>query len=244
MNRLLLNVIGLGALVVSAPAFAAPPPSQIEMWNGWYVGGNIGASFGTARDTSAIGTGVPFSSTSASLNGVVGGAQFGYNYHATPSWLLGFETDFQGSSEQASATTTMTTAFPGILARQFPPPNTLVDVEKLQWFGTVRGRLGWTPNEGALLYLTGGLAYGGIGSNETFNAFNANFNMTRVGWVVGTGVEVFLVKNWTAKVEYLYMDLGSFTNTFTVGLAPPTPFVVNSHITDQIVRVGFNYHFW
>lgn len=244
MNKLLLSVIGLGALAVSAPAFAAPLPPPIEMWNGWYVGGNVGASFGTAKDSSTIGSGVPFSSTSANLNGVIGGAQFGYNYHATPSWLLGFESDFQGSSEQASATTTMATAFtPAVLARQFPPPNTLVDVEKLQWFGTVRGRVGWTPNQGALLYLTGGLAYGGVTSNPTFNTFNANFSTTKVGWVIGTGVEVFIVKNWTAKVEYLYMDLGSITNTFTVGLAPPVPFVLNSHITDQIVRVGFNYHF-
>ncbi|MDE1973843.1 MAG: porin family protein, partial [Hyphomicrobiales bacterium] len=107
-----------------------------------------------------------------------------------------------------------------------------------------RGRIGWTPNQGALLYLTGGLAYGGVTSNPTFNTFSANFSTARVGWVVGTGVEVFIVKNWTAKAEYLYMDLGSITNTFNVGLAPPVPFVVNSHITDQIVRVGFNYHFW
>jgi outer membrane immunogenic protein len=163
-----------------------------------------------------------------------------------PSWLLGFETDFQGSSEQSSASSTVLVAVP-VIRGGLAPPNTLSDTEKLPWFGTVRGRIGWTPNAGTLVYATGGLAYGGIASNETFTSgglpapVNANFNTTRVGWTVGGGAEFFVAKNWTVKAEALYIDLGTVTNTFAAGAFPVG---VSAHLTDIIARVGFNYHFF
>jgi outer membrane immunogenic protein len=253
VKKLTLAIASFSALVLATPAFAAdmalkaPSLAPADPWNGWYVGGNVGGGFGQANDTTTVG-GVPFSSTTVNLNGVIGGAQFGYNYHVDPSWLLGFETDFQGSSEQSSASSTVPVAVPvGIVRLGLAPPNTLGDTEKLPWFGTVRGRIGWTPNAGLLVYATGGLAYGGITSNETFTSgglpapVNANFNTTRVGWTVGGGAEYFVAKNWTVKGEVLYMDLGSVTNTFAAGAFPV---VVSAHITDIIARVGFNYHFF
>ncbi|HUZ31760.1 MAG TPA: outer membrane beta-barrel protein [Xanthobacteraceae bacterium] len=235
------------AFAADLPIPMKAPPVPFDPWTGWYVGANVGGSFGQANDTTTVG-GVAFSSTTANLDGVIGGAQFGYNYHVNPSWLLGFETDFQGSSEQSSASSALGVAVPvGIRAGRLAPPNALSDTEKLPWFGTVRGRIGWTPNVGALIYVTGGLAYGGITSNETFTsgglpaAVNANFNTTRVGWTIGGGTEFFVAKNWTVKGEVLYMDFGSATNTFAAG---PFPVAVSTHITDFIARVGFNYHFW
>jgi outer membrane immunogenic protein len=197
------------------------------MWTGWYVGANIGGSFGTASD-SATFAGVPVGGGSPSLDGVVGGGQLGYNWQAN-AWVFGLEADIQGTSEDGIATT-----------------GTLNYSDKLPWFGTVRGRIGFLPAPNWLIYGTGGLAYGEVDTNTTLTvgALGAsnNFDTTRVGWTAGGGVEAFLSRNWSAKIEYLYVDLGSFSNTFT-GLATFTPVTLSTHVTDNIVRAGLNYHF-
>jgi outer membrane immunogenic protein len=136
--------------------------------------------------------------------------------------------------------------------------------EKLSWFGTVRGRIGPTLTPTILAYLTGGLAYGEVRSTSTVTGINlvgaqgvntpptavpvaASFSnsSTRVGWTVGAGVEGVVAGNWTAKIEYLYMDLGTVSGSFvTPIIAPSGAFVTNrysSHITDNILRVGLNY---
>ena len=69
-----------------------------------------------------------------------------------------------------------------------------------------------------------------------------NFNTIRAGWTAGGGIEGSLGNNWLAKLEYLYMDFGTFNNAFT-GVAPFTPIGLSTHLTDNIVRVGVNYHF-
>ena len=63
-----------------------------------------------------------------------------------------------------------------------------------------------------------------------------------MGWTVGAGVEAALWSNWTAKLEYLYIDFGT-VNDALIGIAPITPIVTSSRVTDQIVRVGLNYRF-
>jgi opacity protein-like surface antigen len=123
----------------------------------------------------------------------------------------------------------------------------LTNQEKLPWFGTVRGRLGLTPSDPRwLVYATGGLAYGEIQSNGsvTFGGATAtgNTNTTKAGWTVGAGIEGVLSGNWTAKLEYLFVDFGNVTNTYT-GVVPVTPIATSSHITDNILRVGLSYNF-
>jgi outer membrane immunogenic protein len=224
-NKLSLAFLAMVLCAVAAPAVAADLPLPVKApllppydpWNGWYVGGNIGGSFGLARDNSTFGpTGTAFSATSTQLNGVVGGAQFGYNWHVSPVWLLGLEADIHGTSEQGTATSRLTRGIAFIPGFNFIPgfgqTGTLTDVEKLPWFGTVRGRIGWTPTPTWLLYVTGGLAYGEIFSDPTF-AIGAvslanRFNTTRAGWTAGGGGEVFVAPNWTVFVEYLYVDFG------------------------------------
>jgi outer membrane immunogenic protein len=66
--------------------------------------------------------------------------------------------------------------------------------------------------------------------------------VTRAGWTAGGGVEAIVATNWSVKVEYLYMDFGTFNTTFT-GAGVFTPIVLSTRLTDNIVRVGFNYHF-
>jgi len=212
MRKLFLAVSALAAFAAIDVAGAAdlalkaPPPPPVDLWAGWYVGVNIGGSFGRARDTTTYGAPpILFASTSSDLNGVIGGGQIGYNWHSS-NWLFGLEADIQGSSERGTATSTGTTTIfiPGV--GLIPISGALSDQEKLPWFGTLRGRVGVLAAPTWLFYVTGGLAYGEIQSNETVTVGPVsvinNFNTTRAGWTVGGGVEGVVSGNWTAKLEF------------------------------------------
>ena len=96
------------------------------------------------------------------------------------------------------------------------------------WFGTVRGRVGYDFG-GVMPYATGGLAVGDI---KTERVGLAESNTTNAGWTVGGGIEAALAPAWTAKVEYLYADLGSVNNLGT-----------DIDFKSHIVRAGLNYRF-
>jgi outer membrane immunogenic protein len=265
MKKFLLAACAVAAFAATETANAAdmplkapPPPAPVFSWTGWYLGVNLGGSFGRAGDTVSFGAApTVFSSTSQRLDGVIGGGQIGYNWQAN-NWLFGLEADIQGSGERGSSTRTAGVAgFCGVIA-VFPctDTGTLVDQEKLPWFGTVRGRLGVLASPTWLFYVTGGLAYGEIKSSETLTTtgapflggglpagtFASSFNTTRAGWTLGGGVEGVITGNWTAKLEYLYMDYGKINRTF-VGIAPFSPIFLSTHVTDNVVRAGLNYHF-
>jgi outer membrane immunogenic protein len=127
--------------------------------------------------------------------------------------------------------------------------------QKLRWFGTARGRVGFLPWDHVMLYVTGGAAFGEVESNATITStatflFNAPFTTfasgtatnTRAGYTVGGGSEWVLSGPWTAKLEYLFVDLGTVSNTFVGGGVVPTV-VASSHVRDNIVRIGINYRF-
>lgn len=266
MKKLLLGSAALVVLVtagsamaadleVKAPVYKAPVMAPVYNWSGFYVGGNLGYSFGHASTDWTI-AGVPVGSTSQNMDGILGGLQAGYNWQSS-NWVLGLEADIQatgqqGSSSIADSISTTTTTNPCLPFASCPTTTTttttaaLTNQEKLPWFGTLRGRLGLTPSDRWLVYATGGLAYGEIDTNGTLTVGVAStavsINTTRVGWTVGGGIEGALWDNWTAKLEYLYIDLGSVANTYT-GIGPFTPITTNTHVTDNIVRVGINYRF-
>jgi opacity protein-like surface antigen len=126
------------------------------------------------------------------------------------------------------------------------------DGQKLEWFATLRVRLGVTVTPDAIAYVTGGIDVGEVMTAGTVFAFDGNGNPvntivsshnTQAGWAVGGGLEGRLAGNWTAKIEYLYLDLGTVTT-----IPPPAPGVTtavafNSRITENILRVGVNYKF-
>jgi outer membrane immunogenic protein len=125
--------------------------------------------------------------------------------------------------------------------------------QSLEWFGTARLRGGWLASPRTLLYVTGGLAYGGLKTSAAVAGVNGNgvaitaagsTTDTRVGWTIGAGVEGMLSQNWTAKLEYLYMDLGGIRSG-TVSLAPIALIAarVDTNFTDHILRAGINYKF-
>jgi outer membrane immunogenic protein len=249
----------------------APIPVVIYDWTGFYIGGNLGYSWGRASTDgtetgtqgvsvfrTASGSGPVVVSTLAptplsgrsNVNGVIGGGQAGYNWQRG-TWLFGLETDIQGSGERGSSDVCTLAGC--------PPGSTLFTANsKLDWFGTARGRIGFLPTERVLLYATGGLAYGGLSASAPL--IPLSWGSTRAGWTVGAGAEVAIDNNWSVKLEYLYMDLGNFgggsTSSTTVVNQPNTPRLdfstvttttlastFNSHFTDNILRVGFNYRF-
>lgn len=247
MKNLPLAALALGGLaIVFSPAFAAdlalksPPLLAPYDWTGFYGGADLGLGFGRASDVASAPPGTPFSTTNATWNGTQAGLFGGYNWQA--GWaVVGVETDIQW----ANLVSNPTSANPA-------GTMTLNDMETLNWYGTTRARFGIAPNPGWLVYLTGGAAYGSIRSDETVTNVGAgiagqtSFTSTRVGWTAGAGVEAAITTLptgvWSARLEFLYMDFGTFNYTFaTVG--PSTPMMISVHPSDYVVRVGLDYRF-
>ena len=142
-----------------------------------------------------------------SPSGFVGGVQAGYNWQTGP-WVLGVEGDIQ-----------VTGASDTFAPWKFSNP----------WFGTVRGRAGYALNN-ILFYGTAGLAFGEL-KGETFGLTETH---TNAGWTAGVGAEFGLAQNWSAKLEYLYVDLND--SNFTITGA-------QNGYRFGLVRAGVNYHF-
>jgi outer membrane immunogenic protein len=219
-----------GARAADISVYKAPPP-PIYSWSGFYLGANIGYSWGEAR-YDAVLTGVGAASRSENMNGAIGGFQSGYNYQFG-AWVFGFESDIQLSGQSGGST------FPGLI-----PGLTITTYEKLEWFGTSRTRLGFLAMPNILLYGTAGVAYGKVSDSATVSlvgvgSFTASFSDVKAGWTAGAGIEGAFGR-WSAKLEYLYLDLGKTEHTFgTIGLG-----VIASETrrtTDNIVRIGANY---
>jgi outer membrane immunogenic protein len=288
MNKLLLAGAAFLALMVVGPAVAADMPLKAPilkapppLWTGFYLGGNIGYSWGRSDSTltfSDATSGAVLASTSGKFNldGLIGGGQIGHNWQSG-SWVLGLEADIQASAQKGDGRSTCAGGTPvtgavngacsaGHTGDTINDPAVAVTnglSERLSWFGTARVRLGPTVTPTLLVYATGGLAYGGVSVTDAVNGTNvagftgangATFtpvngvlssSTTRIGWTIGAGIEGMLSKNWTAKIEYLYIDLGSISGTFiTPVIAPSGAFVAGSytsHITDNILRVGINF---
>jgi outer membrane immunogenic protein len=247
--------VALAALALASPASAAgmywAPPGALWSWTGFYVGLNAGGGWtfdnGAPRciDPNGVNNGpgcqiVPDNTTNGS--GFIGGGQIGYNWQINPAWVLGLETDFQGSNLGGSATVSGRFAlFGGGLAAN---PATFTANDKLDWFGTVRGRVGLAIGR-SLFYTTAGLAYGEAALNTNFATpfftFPANATATKVGWIGGIGAEGVLVGNWSAKVEALYYDLGK-TTLLGAGIPATSGFVRGKDFETEgvIVRGGLN----
>jgi outer membrane immunogenic protein len=264
MGAAIASMLSTGALAADlAPRMytkAPVAPPVVYDWTGFYIGGNVGYSWGRSSDTSTLtngaGTVLFTSGGSSNLDGVIGGGQIGYNWEMQ-NWLFGLEADIQGADERGSRSFTCgtgvctpATPIPGVLPIFNPGPAVPVTLaQKIDWFGTVRGRIGLLATPSVLLYGTGGLAYGGVNTSETIGAAALGFSNTdtRVGWTLGAGIEGALGGGWSAKLEYLYMDLGKTSDSSLTPIAALGGGFIssdfNSRITDNILRVGVNYKF-
>jgi outer membrane immunogenic protein len=218
----------------------------------------------------ASAQGATVSSGNRGNNGPIGGAQIGYNWQFYTNWVAGFEADIQGVGNARSQAFAGTTLFnpalstPECIAAACAISTNMTLSSEVDWLGTVRGRLGWLAWPSLLVYGTGGLAYGEVKAHTTINqaqvvplgsvvsnfGASSSISQIRTGWTAGGGFELMLAQNWSAKIEYLYYDLGTGTsNALLVDPSTtPIPFFTNNvqtttHFNGNIVRVGLNYQF-
>ena len=216
-----------GALGLGCPAMAADIPLKAPLlrpafdWSGFYIGGHTGygrgSSFATLTDPA-------FTTTSSVVSGLIGGVQAGYNYRLSSGLLFGVEADL---------------TFPNYL-----PTNHVVakfatarsDLEeRWDYFGTVRGRVGYTSGPW-LAYATGGFAWGGerfLNTPTGVDVEEKHINV-RPGWAAGAGLEYAFAPHWSVKLEYLYAQFGKADVRFPSGAQ------YNSTLDFQQIRIGLN----
>jgi len=272
IRRVLLSAVS--GVALASPAFAAdiysPGPvnyAAVAMpasaWSGFYLGvnGGYGGESGLGFRDNVYYTGTPpvYASLagSANITGGFGGGQVGYNFQAG-NLVYGVETDIQGSGIMGSGTQ----AFLGASGTSFCPSTALCGAKNdlnVDYFGTVRGRLGYNLG-GTLLYLTGGFAYGGVNTSTAYADYTtpSTLNLhgrvsnseTLTGWTAGAGVEYKISPSWSLKGEYQFVDLGSISAgpgaTAVSTSAPSLTYPLNSksqQVEFNTVRVGVNYFF-
>jgi outer membrane immunogenic protein len=200
--------------------------------------------------------------------GFIGGGQAGYNWQFG-SWVAGMETDFQGVTGGKSFAGTGAANSP--LAAAGTDNTTFTASKMLNYLGTVRARSGYAVVPTLLAYATGGLAYGGASGTAGFTTTNAAFpphglspawgtagsySSILAGWTLGAGLEWMFAAGWSAKVEYLYYDLGTVSygigTSGTVVLPGFVPAGTNwftnvstasTRYNGSIARIGLNYQF-
>lgn len=269
------------ALAAAAPAEAADLPSTkgpiapppVFTWTGFYVGFNTGYAWTASDpinistlnlvDTSIQGFG-PVSALGATgtvrarLDGFFFGGQAGYNWQFSERLIAGLEADVQGAGVRGgNGQVSIFQAPIGFAATSFKLNR------QLEYLGTVRGRLGYAVTPTIMAYVTGGLAYGGANLSgavsQSLRPSLLQSDTVRgdrydnlVGWTIGAGSEMALGRNLSAKLEYLYYDLGeltlgnpslAFTNILTGAQPVVDATTVKARYNGHILRLGMNYRF-
>jgi outer membrane immunogenic protein len=247
------------ASMLSVVALAGSAAAQeYYNWTGFYAGVNMGGAWvtGCPTYTPVSGAAVWTGAHCTHPDSFIGGGQVGFNYQ-THNVVLGIEADIGGStggSKDTIATTAGTATVPAGSMR-ISGDHTPGSIE------TVRGRLGYAYDNW-MFFISGGGAFAGgnvdtvgeftpAGGTSSTATFTVNNHGTRVGFVVGGGLEWAMSRHWTARVEDLYMDLGTLSNsptvcsggscaTFTDALSLSND---RSSLSVNVLRVGVNYKF-
>jgi outer membrane immunogenic protein len=226
----LTSVAALGA-ANAADIYRAPEPVMggykdgpvVQSWTGFYAGVNSGYGWSDHSDKFAVPPGFG----GINPQGGFGGGQIGYNWQGAwfgPSVVLGIEADIEGSGIEDK------TIVQGIGFKS-----------NLDWFGTVRGRLGYTFGP-SLLYATGGFAFGGIDNEIGAGAHFAKNSTTATGYTVGGGWEYKLTPAWSLKAEYQLINLGR-NDPVGVNICTSGGGLKCEDDAFHTLRVGVNYHF-
>jgi outer membrane immunogenic protein len=217
-----VNTASAADMPTKAPM--AAPLAVAYNWTGLYVGVQGGYGWGNSVQFFTAGAGG--STARFNTNGWVGGGTLGYNWQFQ-QWVLGLETDFSGSHINGS---TISTGTYGCGTGCSTNVNA---------FGTLRGRLGMAFNN-VLIYGTGGLAYASIQSG--LNGGSAT--NWRTGWTAGAGAEYGITRNWSAKLEWIYVNISSYqwTNATNVNFAC-TGLNCSTDAKFSVLRLGVNYRF-
>lgn len=209
---------------IARPVYKAAPVVAAYNWSGLYVGGNVGWAWGEIS-TLNVGLGA-----SGDTDGFFAGGQIGFNWQAPGSpWVWGIEIDSQWADLKGDM---IWLNQAGVIANASA---------RLDYFGTARGRIGYAWDR-AMVYFTGGVAWANTSINPTFaipavawggtSASNSN-----VGTAVGGGIEWALLDNWSAKVEYLYIDIHQDY------FGGPGAGGFKADVDLHTVKVGLNYRF-
>jgi len=200
---------------IKAPYFKGSPRSVISYynWTGFYAGVNGGYGTGTSTWSLVPGTDIK-------PKGAMFGGTLGYNWQSG-AIVYGIEGDFDWSGVKGSNDCGV-----GVTCET---SNT--------WLATFRGRVGYAFDRW-LPYITAGGAYGNVKATASvpLAGLSASSSSDQLGWTAGAGVEYAFLGNWSAKLEYLYVDLGSFD-------AGAAPVVNNVSFKENILRAGLNYKF-
>ena len=289
MRRLVIAAFVVVSTVASAGIASAEPASpQGDGWEGRYAGVTIGVHWGgdQVRTSASNNQFCPPGTCShaseaaqAAIQGetgefpvnveaVIGGGQFGYNWKLSDRWVAGIETDIQGLADWQNASSASTSADVSGFANH-SVVTYLTATKRVDFLGTLRGRVGYLVTPRLLVYGTGGFAYGyvhadtsithhftgsGLGAIQTEFGSTSSVSRMQGGWTLGGGFEWMLSPSWSAKTEYLYYDLGTASYNGQVAdeiviPSPPLPYYfvndVNSstRFNGNIFRIGLNYRF-
>ncbi|MCK1384947.1 outer membrane protein [Bradyrhizobium sp. 21] len=225
-------------MATKAPLMA---PAAVWNWTGFYIGGHVGAGWGTTESTltainpgGAIPGGFPIAQNSRS--GFLGGGQLGYNYQS--GWVVfGVQGDIAGMDVKGT-----TPCLGGIASC----------TAKSDWLGTVTGRLGGVVGDRTLVYVKGGAAW--LHTDHTLG-ITAGFggpgvasissSSTAFGWLLGLGAEYAFDHNWSAFIEYDYMDFDKKNIALDFSPFAGVPATANVDIKHKlsVAKIGLNYKF-
>lgn len=261
-TKYLLGASAAILIAFSTSSYAAdvvgnePPVPEASIpvfsWTGGYIGLNAGGGFGTfdhpfsvVDPTTTPATQLLGGSLDITAGGFIGGVQAGYNWQSGQV-VYGVEADFQGSTVKAEDKLDLNVGGVGGVDLSGKAGT------KVDWFGTVRARIGYAASDRFMVYGTGGLAYGHVKSyingditsgGALVGSIDESKSKTKAGWTIGAGAEYAITNNWTLKSEYLYTDLGKTTlyqgDIFGAGVDAS----LKNDVAFHTVRIGVNYKF-
>ncbi len=215
----------------------------VPTWSGFYAGANVGGAWSNnSVALSGLGAAAgwaryypnPFRARKVDGSGVIGGSEIGYS-RQIGSIVVGVEADYSGRSDVASLTSACGAW-----------PCTVYENQRLDWVVSARGRIGFAPASQTLFYATGGFAVGGASGLSRLDTASTQYDIagyeSKTGWTAGGGVEYAISRQWSLKVEYLFVNLGNMT--LIANSAPENLFQTKTVFDDReyIVRAGVNYH--
>lgn len=264
----------MSVLVLSHAAFAEEAGQFTPVWSGFYVGGNMGYAGGnSAPDESTyhvnglVGTFANewFNGESSKKgNSFTGGFQAGYNHQIGSSFVLGLEADFNFAKARSQYSATYAGSLFAEPSYEYNLEEELQTTSQIDWFGTIRPRLGFLPQERLMLYGTGGFAFAKVKSSGGYawrehgfwwggpegdhffdrsGGFKESSSDIRTGWTVGGGAEYALTEKFSLKGEYLFVNLGKKSHTSYGDAAAAQSVTWKDDVNFSTIRLGVNYKF-
>lgn len=224
--RMNLSLVVASTLVISAFIVSSAKADDVgpPVWTGFYAGAQIGYGWGRDRiHDSSLSTGDSDYSDRFKIDGMTGGVHGGYNYQTGP-WVVGAEADIELANVDGDNP-------------DWPfGDNTKAKIDSQ---GSLRLRGGYAIGQ-TLLYATGGLALAHVKTDYYDGSAHDSYSDTKAGWTIGTGLECAFTTNWTARVEYRYVDLGRISDHTTT---TDSGWQEHNDLQEHAIRVGVSYKF-